>query len=246
MLELIGLAYSPWTEKARWALDHHRVEYRYAEHLPMLGEQLLRWKLRRSTGKVTVPALVTEAGALVDSLDIAEYAEREGSGSALFPPPKRDDIEAWNGHSERALAAGRGLVVARTARSRGAKEEALPALIPGALRPALTGMAALGLAFFRFKYKLDAAGEDERRAAIAGELRALRAALGGRAHLLGELTYADIAMSVVVQLVQPVDARYVPLKEATREVWGDPALAAEFGDLIAWRDELYAKHRARS
>ncbi len=37
---LIGLHYSPWTEKARWALDRQRVPYAFEEHLPMLGEML--------------------------------------------------------------------------------------------------------------------------------------------------------------------------------------------------------------
>jgi len=28
-----------------------------------------------------------------------------------------------------------------------------------------------------------------------------------------------------------------------RAAWTDEALAVEFSDLLAWRDELYAKHR---
>ena len=43
---LYGLSLSPWTERARWALDHHGVAYDYHEHVPMLGEVLLRMKAR--------------------------------------------------------------------------------------------------------------------------------------------------------------------------------------------------------
>lgn len=244
MAELIGLTYSPWTEKARWALDHHRVSYRYAEHLPMLGEPLLRWKARRPTGRVTVPLFVEAGGPVMDSLAIARHAERHGRGTPLFPEPHRAAIDAWNTRSERALAAARGLIVARTARSHRAKEEALPPLIPRALRPSLTSVASMGLAFFRFKYDLDQAGEDERRAVISEELRALREALGGRPHVLDGFTYADITMAAVLQAVRPVDGAFIRLRPATREAWTDPSLSADFPDLLAWRDALYSAHRA--
>ncbi len=244
MAELIGLSYSPWTEKARWALDHHRISYRYAEHVPMLGEPLLRWKARQATGRVTVPLLVADGRPVMDSLAIARHAEHRGRGAPLFPERERATIDAWNARSERALAAARGLIVARTARSDAAKQEALPPLIPRALRPALTSVATLGVAFFRLKYDLDQAGEDERRAVIAEELRTLREALSGRPYLLGAFSYADITMSAVLQAVRPVDGAYVRLRPATREAWTDPTLAADFPDLVAWRDTLYATHRA--
>ncbi len=244
MAELFGLSYSPWTEKARWALEHHRASYRYVEHVPMLGEPYLRWKAQKLTGRVTVPLFVDGGEPIMDSLAIAAHAERGGQGSPLFPAAKQAEIEAWNARSERALAAARGLVVARTAASRLAKQEALPPLVPESLRPALTSVATMGVAFFRLKYGLDAAGEGERRDVIAGELRGLRDALGGRPYLFEGFTYADIAMAVVLQAVQPVDGAFVPLRPGTRDAWADPVLAGPFQDLCEWRDRLYAKHRA--
>lgn len=38
-------------------------------------------------------------------------------------------------------------------------------------------------------------------------------------------------------------AASIRLGPATRAVWTQPALAAEFADLLAWRDGLYAAHR---
>ncbi len=244
MAELFGLSYSPWTEKARWALEHHRVSYRYVEHLPMLGEPYLRWKAQRLTGRVTVPLFVDGGAPIMDSLSIAAHADRTGRSSPLFPAEHRDAIQDWNARSERALAAARGLVVARTAASPRAKVEALPPLIPKPLRPALTSVASMGLAFFRLKYGLDAAGEGERREVIASELRTLRDALAGRPYLFEGFTYADIAMATVLQAVRPVDGAFLPLRSATREAWTDPVLAPQFEDLIAWRDALYTNHRA--
>ena len=52
-------------------------------------------------------------------------------------------------------------------------------------------------------------------------------------------------MASVLQGVAPVSGQYIRLGPATRGVWTQPALAAEFSDLIAWRDELYARQRRR-
>ena len=130
MAHLIALSYSPWSEKARWALDHHRVPYRYEEYVPMLGEPLLRLRLRRPTGKVSVPVLLDEGRAFTDSFDIARHAERVGSGDPIFPEAVLAEIMRWNERSNAGLAAGRALTVERTGKSPEAKAEALPPFIP--------------------------------------------------------------------------------------------------------------------
>jgi len=38
MTELVGIPFSPWSEKARWALDVRRVPYRKVTYAPLLGE----------------------------------------------------------------------------------------------------------------------------------------------------------------------------------------------------------------
>jgi hypothetical protein len=57
MLELTAIAFSPWSEKARWALDHHRCDYRELAYEPIVGEYVLRWQMRRPFGRLTVPVL---------------------------------------------------------------------------------------------------------------------------------------------------------------------------------------------
>ncbi|HVY46043.1 MAG TPA: glutathione S-transferase N-terminal domain-containing protein, partial [Minicystis sp.] len=113
MTELFGLPISPWTEKARFALDHHGVAYRYRIYVPMLGEPLLRARLRRPVGRVTVPVLFTDEGAFADSFAIARYADRVGAGAPLVPSERAADVAAWNDRSEAALAAGRALTLGR-------------------------------------------------------------------------------------------------------------------------------------
>ncbi|MCP4449266.1 MAG: glutathione S-transferase domain-containing protein [Myxococcales bacterium] len=111
MLELVAISYSPWSEKARWALDHHSVLYGEVEHLPMLGEPALRKRLGKWRGKISIPLLLKTDGAVHDSFEIAEYAEEIGSSPVtLFPDEKREMIVGWSEQSETALAAGRALV----------------------------------------------------------------------------------------------------------------------------------------
>src|ERR1700677_1226584 len=108
-LRLVSLHVSPWSERARWALDHHRLPYRKEEHVVYLGER----KLRRLTGKPrnTVPILVADGTVLNDSWDIAQYADREGASPSLFPAEHVAEIEAWAKTTDRLLAAGRGLIL---------------------------------------------------------------------------------------------------------------------------------------
>lgn len=246
MPELVAESFAPWSEKARWALDHHGIRYAYREHVPLVGEPLLRWRLGKLSGRVSTPTLLTDGAVYGDSFAIAEWAERHGNGTPLFPAERAEDIAVWNARSEAALAAGRVRVVARLTEVRGATSEILPPSVPGVMRIALQPMvwAATGVtcAFLRWKYEF---GADV--AATGCTLRAtleeLRAALAGRDYLLDGLTYADITMAVVLQMVCPVHDAYIRLGPRTREVWTHESLAGDFADLVAWRDQLYDRHR---
>ena len=77
------------------------------------------------------------------------------------------------------------------------------------------------------------------------ELEGLREALQqSQRYLVGDrFSYADIAMAVTLRFVSPVENRYLALGPATRTASHHPQLAARFPELLAWRDELYARHR---
>jgi glutathione S-transferase len=245
MADLVAETFAPWSEKARWALDHHRVPYRWREYVPMVGEPWLRLRLRDPFGPVSVPALIGDGAPLRDSLSIAEHADRIGSGTKLLPPSLHADVLGWNDRSERALRANRVRVVVRMAEVPGAKAEALPPGIPAALRPVLAGTTGLALAFLRRKYALGS-DVDASQAILRAALEDLRGALGGRQYLLGDFSYADVTMAVVLQGIRPVADELIPLGPATREVWSNDELAREFADLLRWRDALYARHRRAS
>lgn len=242
MIELIAESFAPWSEKARWALDHHRVAYTYHEYTPVLSEPWLRWRLRKIGGRVTVPVLIADDAVHADSFAIAQYAERVGSGQPLLPSARLAEIESWNARSETALWAGRVGVIARIEEMPDARAAALPADTPPMLRPVLEAATGLTLGYLRWKYRFgrDVAGAER---TVRDVLEDLRAALAGRPCLFETFSYADVAMAVVLQMIHPVDDRYIALAPPIRTAWSNDDLARSFADLVEWRDGLYARHR---
>lgn len=241
---LHALPLSPWSEKARWALDHHRIEYSEEVYTPMLSEPALRWRLRRARGPVSVPVLFADGEAYTDSFDIAHFAERRGAGAPLFRRGLEEDIARWNRVSDAAMRAGRALVCFRVDADPQARSEVLPDLVPRALRRPLDPVARVGVRYLAKKYGFR---EDEHRhrAELRAHLAELREALSdGRPYVIGdELSYADIAMAAALQFVAPVGDQHLRIGPATRRAWTDLDLAGELTDLLEWRDQLYAARR---
>lgn len=240
---LIGLWYSPWTEKARWALDHQRVPYTYEEYVPMLGEPFLRARTRTLRGRVSVPVLLEDGEVHADSFEIALRADAIGRGPRLFPDGAVETIGAWNERAERLSSAGRALLLARLAEDRAAQRESLPPWIPRAMRGLATPLAAMGVGYVARKYGATARTRAEAEETMREALHALRAALQERTTILERFSYADVTIAAALQLVKPVADRFIALGPATRSVWTHEPFASQFGDLLAWRDALYERER---
>lgn len=240
-IALYGMSYSPYSEKARWALDHHRVGYEWHEHVPMIGERKLRKLAGANGGKVSVPLAVDGDTVLRDSLSIAKHAEQVGKGSRLFA--NEAAVGTWAARSDDALDAARVLLLQRILEDREALRESLPSWVPGPLRGLSTPIAARGTRHLVRKY--DTAGVDPAiaTAKLREVLGAMRKVLGSRSTILDGFSYADIAMAVVLQMISPVATDYIALGPARRRAWTDAGLASEYADLVAWRDALYAKRR---
>lgn len=238
-LTLVHLPFSPWSIKARCALRHHGLPVSEREYIPVLGEAMLRLRLRKLGGRVTVPVLFTPDGTLTDSWDIALYADRVGSGSPLIPQEKRARIAEWNAASERVLSAGRVCAMLRVVDDEpDAATEALPAPLAKLLGKRGAGLAART---FNAKYAITKDKQPSSHALMRAEFSRMRQALAdGRRYLLEQLSYADFAMAVCVHTLRAVPSS--PMGPAMLRVSTDAALAAEFPDLIAWRDALYAAH----
>jgi glutathione S-transferase len=241
--KLVALHVSPWSERARWALDHHGIEYEVVHHFPILGERRLRSLVGPAKPQATVPVLVAGGEVLSESWDIARYADRVGIGTKLLPPDRETEIKAWVDRADQAARARRARVLAATIASPGALDENSPSYVPALLRPLLRPVARrVTMAFVR-KYDLRLDEGASQTDTTRKVLLAVREALDGRPFLLGFFSYADIAVATLVQGIAPVADRFIELGPATRAAWTSPELAAEFADVVTWRDALYESQR---
>lgn len=246
MIRFVSLAISPWSEKARFALLHHRIDFHEEKYIPFIGEPLLRLRLHKWSGRVTVPVLHDGTRWYTDSFDIARYAESHGSGAPLIPESKLSAVREWNQRSEVALAACRALLMATLGRDPAITMAVLPQGLPQLLLPAILPLARLGNQLFARKYDIEDAQIEAYRTTVWQSLTELESALSVKKdYLLGEFSYADIAMAVLLQAVRPVDRRFVASLPGTgrgdRSL--DPELVRRFAGLLEWRDRLYARHR---
>lgn len=236
-LLLIGESFSPWTKKARWALEHCGLAYAYKEYTPTLSEPGLRWRLRQWMGRVSVPVLFADRRILRGSWEIAQFANESAGGAALGD---MSAVAVWQDLSEAALAEGRTAVVRRILGNDKAIEEGLPAFVPEPFRPLLRFLARDAIARLDRKYAhLANAG------ALRDALIRTRDTLAQTEsdYLLGDFSYADMAMAVVLEVIAPVARHEPPLGSATQRCWNDQALSDEFKDLLAWRDRLAASDK---
>ncbi|MDC0744212.1 glutathione S-transferase family protein [Polyangium mundeleinium] len=241
---LYGIPFSPWSEKARWALDHHRISYEEVEHQPIVGDLRLRILLRKPTGRVTVPILDDRGVLFTDSFDIARHADAVGRGPKLFPAGREAEIETWNRRSEETLAALRAMMMLKAVDNPDFVKAVLPPGTPEALVSLLRPVGRGALQSFVSKYRMREGAATHRTVAEEGLAVLDKALAEGQKYLLGDaFSYADITMALVLQGVSPVDKRFMPTGLGGRAAWSNPDLAEKHARLIAWRDELYEKHR---
>ncbi|MCA9491324.1 MAG: glutathione S-transferase N-terminal domain-containing protein [Myxococcales bacterium] len=247
---LLHLPYSPWSERARWALDVRGVPYRSRLYQPVIGESRLRRLRPDHEGPLTVPVLIMQEGVLTESLEIARFAEAEGGvGPTLFPAGREVEVHRMDDLADRALAAGRGLALRRTLQDPDALAEMLPPSL-GWTGPLGRAISAWGVRRVLRKYGVAEASEEELRARATEALDELRAALAAAPEppdgkvrtLLGELSYADLTAAQALAFVTPPTSG-LRVGRANRRAFTDPPLAERYADLLAWRDALYTAYR---
>lgn len=231
-LLLIGESFSPWTKKARWALEYCGLHYKYQEYTPTLSEPWLRWQMRQWSGIVSVPVLFVDREVFRGSWEIARYANETAGDKRLG---QFDAIKPWNALSEAALAQGRTNVVRRILQDNRALEESLPAFVPASLRSPLRFLARDAVSRLDKKYA-HLAKPDAIHQALIQTRKTL--AQNHSDYLLGTFSYADISMAIILEVIAPIAHHEPPLGPATQECWKDQSLANEFEDLIAWRNRL--------
>jgi len=246
---LYGLNVSPWTERARWALDHHAITYTYHEHVPMLGEVLLRRKAGVK-GKASVPLFHDGESAVMGSFEIAKHAEKVGRGAPLFPRDRDAEVAHFNDIAERMTNVGRAWLMKRMMESHEAQKESLPPFMPGAIRGLLASSSKMALKFLMKKHSVPENVDAEVERMLIPALDEIRETLGkdtekkngGPSYLLGSsFSFADVAIAASLQVLRP--RAKSNLGPATKEAWTNDRAAKAYEDLLEWRDAIYAKHR---
>jgi glutathione S-transferase len=101
-VKLIGIAFSHYVEKARWALDRYGVAYEEDRYMPTFHLPAVAWATRgrggaadRVSSRFSTPVLLRDDGApLRDSSDIVRWVSDTYAcaDDSLFPDAFRDDI----------------------------------------------------------------------------------------------------------------------------------------------------------
>ena len=238
---------SHYCEKARWALDHHGIEYRVERLAP--GPHAIRMKRLGAEGS-SVPLLKGPGVHVQGSALVVDWCDAQGSAArCLTPDAHAEAARALEARADREL----GVQIRRHAYS-----EAVP-VAPGPLRrrmrgglsvgqalafsvmwPAVRGMMIRGMDLGRAQRE-DARGRIERELDWLDELLS-----DGRRYLVGDgFTRADLA---VASLLSPIADP--PERPDRGERLPTPAVNAAVDGwrerpAIRWARSIYAAHRVR-
>lgn len=113
MHTLITIPFSPYNEKARWALQRFGIAFRERGYMPMLHVPAVAWATRmgrhgksdRVSSRLSTPVLVTASGErLCDSQDIVRWADHEAATpqTTLYP---NDDVAVLEKEFDNGLGA---------------------------------------------------------------------------------------------------------------------------------------------
>ena len=243
VVTLVSLRYSPWSERARWVLDHHRIGYRILQHDPFLNELQLRHLAGWPRGRVTVPLMLAGGRRYRTSWDIACYADSVGRGVRLIPDELTPAIVEVDSLAERAMNVSRSLLIDALLADPAALDASWPSWVPAPIASGLRPLARFGTRWFARKYAIDVGSIEADRQGVRALLDELRRRIAGRQFLFDRFTYADVIVATCLQLVKPVSDQHWRLEPAQRRVWTRPELAREYPDLLEWRDAIYDAHR---
>jgi glutathione S-transferase len=240
-LKLYGIGYSPWTERARWALEHHGIDFGYREHVPYLGEPVIRFLYRDVEGKPSVPLLKGPNVAIGDSWEITRWADAHGSGESLRT--QDDEVVEWFEVLDEVIDRVRVRVTRLTLNDPAALTEAATAAAPRFAAGLLKPVAAAGARHIAKKYGFESSGDPwEDREMIREVLDRMSSRLSGNAYLVGDaFSAADLIAATMLQGVRPL-VNQEGMGPATRGVWEDDELAGEYANLLKWRDGVYHLH----
>lgn len=202
MRELLTIPISHYCEKARWALERARLDYREERHI-----QGMNWVVsKRSRGHGTLPVLICEAGVLAESEAIIRYADAHLREAQRLFPDGADEVTKLCRELDAGLGPdGRRLMYAHMLPRKALMLEFNNAGVPrwedALMRRGWPLIARLGAS--ALKVRADTLERDRPRVlatfdSIAERLHDGRPYLFGERFTAADLTFAALAAAVVV------------------------------------------------
>lgn len=239
---LLGIRWSPWTIRARLALEHHQLPYDFEDYLPYLGEPVLRARLGFPRGNVSVPVLFDGSVVVTESRAIVLHADGQGGGSSLLPDGYSDALARWETRCDAACQSGRGRVTRALMSDPRAIDDELAPIFPRSVRRFVAPLAKRSIRYVHDKYDSKIEGVESARQRMRPLLDDARSALQQSEYLVANtLSLADLALIGALQGIKP-EPRFGAAGDAKTAAWTDDVLAREYGDLLSWRDRLLARH----
>uniref|UniRef100_A0A383VMC5 GST N-terminal domain-containing protein n=1 Tax=Tetradesmus obliquus TaxID=3088 RepID=A0A383VMC5_TETOB len=235
--ELFYLPPSPFSWRAKWALDAAGISYKcspYGFSPFYLGELPFRWRIGKLFERITAPMMLLPSeqggGLLTDSTDIARWADAHSSSPGqLFPADRLKEVDRWLQAADALLSLFR-----REMAEAGLKE---PRIVDSMLPPGLSGLSlvvarySVRCIFQRLatKYKQDDAAAQADQ--VAADLAAAAAAVAAHpAKLLlpgsSQLTYAEIALASALNKAAEVNKPLPPAAASSSAAANSTAKAA--------------------
>lgn len=244
--EFYSIGYSPWSERAAFAIDVSQVDVHYKNYAVYLDEISMRRKIKKWRGNISMPCLILPDGtSMMESVDIARWAnQNRNSNTDLFPHEHEAEITTLVAQCEDVMQSGRVVNVHCLLQC----EEALRTYLPKPLRNTSPGLAFAKYASRRTLKKYGALERDPKHAAVSfkEKLSVLEARLSDKDYLFDTLTFADIVLAQCVAFVKPASHDFVRMSRIAREkVWESSAISNDFDALVSWRDGLYERHRSK-
>jgi glutathione S-transferase len=244
---LYQITFSHFNEKARWALDHHRIAHRRESLMPGVHPRASR----KLGGVGTTPILVLGDGEVIsDSSDIIAWAEAHGSGSPLYPADEAQRRRALEleQHFDQNLGPQVRCAVFHAVLPHRRAAVGLFSQQFGAGTRLMTN-AMYPLVRVGARKAVDASDENAERGRrmTVEAMDRLESELGDGNYLVGDgFTSADLGVAALFSpLVSPPEFPYEHAKPVPRE-WADFRASHRDRPGYQWVEETYRRHRGSS
>lgn len=246
--DFITIPFSHYCEKARWALDHHGIDYEERQYLPMLHLTATLPAARQRT----VPILRTGEQSITDSTEILHFADLHGSGDPLFGDDDEDvaaEIQEWEEFFDKSLGpAARRYTYYHLMETPGFCRSYLVESGRGWQRKAMQLGSGLVLRAIKGGYRIDDEGARRSRQRIDEVFTRVEETLtDGRTYLTGDrFTAADLTFASLGGVLVFPDEYGFPFPDITDGPRSVQNMVSEFRTTLAGQFilRLYAENRA--